>query len=134
MRPVRLLTSFIVAASVLLVLSPTGVSARKHASPRGCQVNINVAPRVITSGDAVVVFGRLRCTGQRRRTGIGPVSISLLERVAGTRGFTLLQTATSDARGFYEFTPFALQLNSSFYVRAGGAVSGRRSVRVGPQV
>jgi hypothetical protein len=127
MRSVKLIPS-LAAAAMLLSLTPTGASAigraHKHPSPNGrCNVNINVAPGQITSGDSVVVFGRLHCN----RRSVAAQTVTLLERSAGT-GFGPVQTTTTDARGFYEFTVASVQNNSSFFVRSHGAASGRRSV------
>jgi len=90
-----------------------------------CNVNINVAPSQITSGDTVVVFGRLRC----QRRSVATQTVTLLQRTAGS-GFGPVQNTSTDTHGFYEFTVAALQANSSFFVRSHGAASGRRTVRV----
>jgi len=67
MRSARLVPTLAVAAGLL---SPApaawanGREAVKHPSPNGrCSININAAPRQITAGDTVVVFGQLRCRG-----------------------------------------------------------------------
>jgi hypothetical protein len=131
MRSSRLVPA-IVAAAVSLALAPTGAAARKHPSPSGrCGVNLNVAPRQITAGDSIVAFGRLRCT---RRVSAAGQTVQLFEHSAGTPGYTLVQSTTTDARGFYELTQAGVQSDSSFYVRSHGAQSGRRHVRVAAQV
>ena len=119
-------------AAVSLALAAAGASAAKHASPNGrCNVNLNVAPRQITTGDSVVAFGRLRCRG---RSPLGAATVTLLQHASGTPGFSVVQTTTTDARGFYEFTPAGVAVNSVFYVRSHGAASGRRTVKVAAQV
>jgi hypothetical protein len=134
MRSFKLVPS-LAAAAMLLALTPTGASAgartaRKHPSPNGrCNVNINVAPRQLSAGDAVVVFGRLRC----HRRNVASQTVTLLERTAGA-GFGPVQTTTTDVRGFYELTVAGLQNNSSFFVRSHGAASGRRTIDVAAQV
>jgi hypothetical protein len=125
------LTPAIVAAATLLALAPAGASARKHPSPDGrCNVNLNVAPRQITAGDSVVAFGRLACV---RANAVGQ-AVQLFEHSFGTPGYTLVQSTTTDARGFYELTQTGVQTNSSFYVRSHGAQSGLRHVRVAARV
>jgi hypothetical protein len=131
MRSSRLAAA-IVAAAVSLALAPTGAAARKHPSPGGrCAVNLNVAPRQITAGDSIVAFGRLRCT---RRVNTAGQTVKLFEHSFGPPGYTLVQSASTDAHGFYEFTQPGVITNSSFYVRSHDAQSGRRRVRVEAQV
>jgi len=134
MRSARLVPTLAVAAGLL---SPApaawanGREAVKHPSPNGrCAVNINVAPEQITAGDSVVAFGQLRCRDQNQAAG---QTVSLLERATATPGFGVVQTSTTSAQGFYEFT-VGLEANSDFYVRSHGAASGRRTVKVGAQV
>jgi hypothetical protein len=57
-----------------------------------------------------------------------------LEHSFGTPGYTLVQSTTTDAFGFYELTQTGVETNSVFYVRSRGAQSGRRRVRVAAQV
>lgn len=135
MRSSRLAPA-IVAAAAVLALAPTGASARrhphKHPSPSGrCAVNLNVAPRQITAGEPVLAFGRLRCT---RRAGMAGQTVKLYERSVGTPGYTLVQSTTTNAFGFYELTQTGVQTNSSFYVRSHRAQSAHRHVKVAAQV
>src|SRR5271157_1420277 len=94
----------ILAAAGLLALVPAGASAlgraaAKHPSPNGrCEVNINVAPRQIDAGDSLVVFGRLHCGG-RSSHGAADKTVKLLEHVAGTPRFKVVQTTTTDLHG-----------------------------------
>jgi phage protein U len=140
MRSIKLVGALAAAAALLVTAAPgTSIAARaaaKHPSPNGrCDVNVNVAPRVITSGDAVLVFGRLRCRGRvQPPSGAGSKTVKLLEHSVGTPGFTVVQSTTTDARGFYEFTVPAVQFNSVFYVRSHGATSARKEVRVASAV
>jgi hypothetical protein len=131
MRSFRLVPAIVAAASSL-ALVPTGASAHKHSNPSGrCSVNLNVAPRQITAGDPVVAFGRLRCTPPANAAG---QTVQLFEHAHGTPGYTLAQSTSTDARGFYELTQAGVQSDSSFYVRSHRAQSGRRHVRVAAQV
>ncbi|HEY2537404.1 MAG TPA: hypothetical protein VGI24_10535 [Solirubrobacteraceae bacterium] len=131
MRSSRLVPAIVAAASLL---APTIAGARphKHSNPSGrCNVALNVAPRQITAGDSVLAFGRLRCT--RRANAVGQ-AVQLWEHPHGTAGYTLAQSTTTDARGFYELTQSGVQSNVSFYVRAHRAQSATRHVKVAAQV
>src|ERR1700758_3141837 len=99
MRKRRLFIAATVAAA-LLAATATAASAHKHPSANGCQVNINVAPRLIEAGETALVFGRLRCPG-RPRAAAGR-AVHLLAKVAGSSGFEPVQSTSTDARGFYE--------------------------------
>jgi hypothetical protein len=121
-----------VAAAMLALLAPAAASAHRHPSPRGrCRINLNVAPREITAGDPVVAFGRLACN---RRVDAAGQTVKLFEHAFGTPGSTLVQSTTTDALGFYELTQTGVDTNSAFFVRAHGAQSARRRVRVAAQV
>jgi hypothetical protein len=135
MRSVRLIP-ILAAAAALLSPAPTawanGRDAGKHPSPNGrCAINLNVAPHQITAGDSVVAFGQLRCRDQSHA---GGQTVSLLERATAAPGFDVVQTSTTNAQGFYEFTVIGLEANSEFFVRSHGAASARRTVKVGAQV
>jgi hypothetical protein len=136
MRTKRLSATLAVAVTSFVALATVTSTAtgEKHRSANGnCKINVNVAPRVVTSGDALVVFGRLRCN-RRAAVTVGGATVKLLQHVSGTPGFTIVQSTSTDARGFYEFTVAGVQANSVFFVRSHGAVSGRRAVRVAAQV
>jgi hypothetical protein len=121
------------AAAPAGAASAVATTARKHPSPNGrCQVNINAQPRQVTAGDSVVVFGRLRCRGGS--ASVAGQTVTLLERTSGSGGFGAVQTTATAAQGFYELTVSELSANSSFYVRAHGAASGRRAIAVAAQV
>jgi hypothetical protein len=121
-----------IAATSLLALAPAAASAHKHPSPRGrCAINIRVAERLITASEQVEVKGRLKCLPPA--TG-GGQAVTLYEHVAGTAGYVPAQSTTTDANGFYKFTPPALNANTSFYVRSHGAQSGHKQARVAVQV
>ena len=133
MRSIKLVPGIAAAAAMLLALTPAGALAHKHSSPSGrCEVNINVAPRQITAGDSVVVFGRLRCQG--RAQSAADRTVTLLERTSATGGFGAVQTTSTDNRGFYELTLAGVQNNSTLFVRAHGAASGRRTVNAAAEV
>jgi hypothetical protein len=135
MRSIRVLP-VLAAATGLLALAAAGASAARHPDRNGpnrnghCNINVNLAPHQITAGDSVVLWGSLRC----RRVSPGGATVSLLERPSVTPGFSVVQTTTTDASGFYEFTVSDLQSSSIFYVTANGTTSDRRTVRVGALV
>jgi hypothetical protein len=131
MRSFRLVPAIVAAASLL---APAAAVARphKHSNPSGrCNVTLNVAPRQITAGDSILAFGRLRCTHPANAAG---QAVQLFEHVHGTAGYTLAQSTTTDARGFYELTQSGVQSDVSFYVRSHRAQSARRHVQVAAQV
>jgi hypothetical protein len=122
----------ITAAAVLLMLAPAAASAHKHPGGR-CRVSINVAPPQITAGDPVVVFGRLFCRPGGREAG---QVVKLYHRLASSPGFTYVQSTTTDAHGFYEFSRAdgVLETNRAWYVRSHGAQSASKRIRVAAQV
>jgi hypothetical protein len=124
----RSLGAAVAAVAVLLAMGPNGAWAKKHPSPNGfCKININVAPRLLETGETALVFGRLRCAG--RPDAAAGRTVRLLQRTAGTHEFRLVQTTATDERGFYELSR-AVEYNSAFYVRSEGAASAIRGVRV----
>jgi hypothetical protein len=130
MRSIKLVL-ILASAAGALALAASAASAHKHPSPGGhCQVNLNLAPRLVTSGDSVVAFGSLRCHGRGVALGTGGATVQLLQHSSGTPGFGVVQTTITDARGFYEFNTTTVTVNSAFYVRAAGAASARKAVRV----
>lgn len=130
----RTLIPAIMAVISLFALAPSGAFAHKHPSPSGrCIVSMQVAPRQITAGDPVVIFGRLRCVN---RASAAAQQVVLYHHLTGLPGFTPVQTATTDAHGFYEFgrADGVVETNRSFFVRAHGARSATRRIRVAAQV
>jgi hypothetical protein len=132
MRLRKAVPALIAASSLLLALAPAGASAHRHPSPLGrCRIDINVAPRLITAGEATEVSGRLACG---RHAGAGGQAVTLYAHVAGTAGYVPVQSTTTEANGSYKFTTAAEDANTSFYVRSNGAQSGRKRLRVAAQV
>jgi hypothetical protein len=124
------------AAIALLMGAPSGAWAHKHPSPSGrCRVSMEVAPRQITAGDPVVIFGRLAC---RRGADAAGQTVKLYHHLIGSHsfGFTYVQSTTTDARGFYEFSRAdgVVETNRAWYVRSHGARSANRRIRVAAQV
>jgi hypothetical protein len=130
MRSIKLRPVF-TAAAALLALAPTGAAAAKHAGSTGCHVSIYAEPHVLTSGEAVQVFGALGCPGGASTAN---QAVTVYERTAGTPGFKIIGTVTTGSGGVYSITPPAITTNSFFYARAVGARSGNRAVKVAPVV
>lgn len=130
MRPTRVVSTTALALS-LAALAPAGASAAAHSTARSrCHINIHVAPRLITAGDPVVIFGRLACS---RRTG---QTIRLFHHVRGRPGVQPVGVTHTDARDFYEFSRAdgKVESNRYWFVRSRGARSGRAYIRVAAQV
>lgn len=130
MRP-RLMAPALVAAACALALAPAGASAARHRIVGGrCAINIEVAPRQITTGDPVVIFGRLRCPVHAGQL------VRLFHHLPGQPGFAAVQTTATDASGFYELARAdgVVTTNRTWYVRARGVRSGVKGVRVAAQV
>jgi hypothetical protein len=98
-------------------------------------VSIEVAPREITAGDPVVIFGRLNCRDSAVQAG---QTVRLYHHLSGVpgSGVTYVQSTTTDSRGFYEFARAdgVVETNRSWYVRAHDAQSARKSIKVAAQV
>ncbi len=124
----------VASAAMSLALLATEASAFRHRSPGGrCRVGMVVAPRRITAGEPVTIFGRLVC--HRRAIAAGQV-VQLFHHVLGTPGFTYVQSTTTDAQGFYQFqnADGVVETNRIWHVRSHGAESANRGVRVAAQV
>jgi hypothetical protein len=134
MRLRRVVFVWAMAASSLGLFA-TGASAFEHPGPREhCRVNIEVVPRPqITAGEPVVIFGRLAC---RRRASAANQVVRLFHHLRGVPGFTYIQSTTTDAQGFYQFQRADGVVDTSriWHVRAHGAESANRGVRVAAQV
>jgi hypothetical protein len=130
----RKLTPAIAAVISLLVLVPSSAFARKHRGADGrCTINITVAPRQIVAGEAVEIFGQLRCVNPASAAGR---EVKLFHHIVGIGGFSFVQSVTTDAHGFYVISPADgdIETNRSFYVLSMGARSATRQVRVAAQV
>src|SRR5437879_13449462 len=93
----RNLAAVAAVGTSLLMLGVPAASARKHPSPNGlCNLNINVAPRLIEAGESALVFGRLRC-GARAPSAVAGRTVRLMQRAAGARECPPVQTPTTDA-------------------------------------
>lgn len=132
MRFLRL-TVAVTALSMALAL-PAGASAFRHPSPNGrCHIGIEVAPRLITAGDPVVVWGKLVCN---RPGAAADKVVRLFHHLHGVPGFTYVQSTTTNVNGLYEFenADSPVETNRLFRVRSQGAQSANRAVRVEAEV
>jgi len=133
------LSSAVAAAAGLLALAPAGALAahihahpnRKHTGPGGCHINIKVAPRLVTAGQAALAYGQLGCATKGSEAA---QTVTLYERSVGAPGFTAVGTGTTDPNGIYSVSTGAVQTNSQFYAVADEAQSAKRELRVSPQV
>jgi len=121
----------VAVAAALSTLAPASALASKLPNPRGCTVLLNVSPRNDSAGNPIRAYGRVTCPRQANLTG---QTVMLLEHSYGVSGHTVTQSTTTDARGYYQFSPVAVQTNSFFYARAHGAQSERKRVGVEAQV
>jgi hypothetical protein len=121
-------------ASLTLTLAPAAPAFR-HPSPRGrCRLNLN-APRPwqITAGEPLLIAGQLACRHEQRAAG---QVVRLFQRLRGAQpgpgGFAFVASTTTNAQGEYQFQlpAGAVDSNRVFHVRAHGAESANRGVRV----
>jgi hypothetical protein len=106
--------------------------ARRNAQAQtGCSIGLEATPPMITAGAPLSLAGTLSCPGAASEAG---QTVTLYQKIAHTPGFGIAATATTEANGAFRFTPSGVEVNSVFYVRAGGAKSARVSVKVTPEV
>jgi len=105
---------------------------RRANTSGGCQVEISeVAPNRLAAGETTTVVGSLACG---ESTDAGEQTVTIHQHVAGTRGYGVAGTATTEASGAFHFTSGALEADSSFYASFAGTRSQRLTVRVAPLV
>jgi hypothetical protein len=132
MRSIKLTVALVAAATSLALASAAASArgthehhARRHGS--GCHVTLNVAPRLVTAGESTLAFGHLSCEEANQ-------TVTLYESSVTSPGYSVAGTTTTEEHGFYKITANDLTTNSTFYVTAGPAQSGHRTVRVAAQV
>lgn len=129
----RTLIPAIVAAISMFALVPAGALAHKHSSPNGhCEISLNT-PAHVSAGEEVLIFGRLRCTNPAREAN---QEVKLFHHVWDLPGFTYVQSVKTDSAGFYAISRAdgVVETSRSWYVRAQGARSATKRVRVSAQV
>ena len=115
----------------LALCATAGVPATAAAAPalhlNRHHLTINLKPQQITSGDPIVIYGRL--FGRHH----ADQSVQLFNRVAGARDFTPVGAPVrTDTTGAYEITRAdgVVVTNRSYYVRSDGVRSRARFERV----
>ncbi|HEY2632998.1 MAG TPA: hypothetical protein VGI26_11550 [Solirubrobacteraceae bacterium] len=124
----------IVAVISLLALAPASAFAHKHSGRNGkCAITMTVAPRQIVAGEPIVIFGQLHCANPADASGR---EVVLYHHLAGIGGFSVVQSVTTDANGFYSIAPAdgVVETNRSYYVRSLGARSATKRLSVAAQV
>jgi len=96
----------------------------------GCTVTLE-APHRLGAGEAPTVTGKLTCAEGGEAAG---ASVQIMERTAGTRGFTTAATALTEPDGGYTATLAPADSNVYVYARAGRARSPRQVVLLMPLV
>lgn len=132
------LTSAALAAAALMVLATAGPATahprnhlvHRHAHGGVCRVQLQVAPRLVTSGETALAYGRELCGG----TPEPGQTVTLYERPATGGGFSVAGTTTTDSMGYYQLPTPALTNNSVFYAAIGTSSSLDRIVKVAAQV
>lgn len=129
----RMTIPAILAVISLLALAPASASAHKHRSPSGrCGISMQ-APARIAAGEEVLIFGRLRCANPAKAA---HQEVRLFHHLWGMPGFTYVQSVKTDAAGFYAISRAdgIVETNRDWYVRARGARSATKRIRVSAQV
>jgi hypothetical protein len=134
MRSPKLASAVTTVAAVMALGVPATAAARAHHHGGGksgkCRLTLNVAPRLLTTGETALAYGRGSCPGG---TEAGQ-TVTLYEHAAGTGGFSVAGTATTDSHGFYQLTTPALSENAVFYATFASAQSPHRTAKVLAQV
>ncbi len=141
MRSSRVIWTLTAVAAMALSLSTAAASAagrhgarhaRRHlATPGGCRLDINAAPRFVESGESSVVFGALNCPSSLSVAG---QTVTIFARSAGAADTSTVGTAITDTTGHYQLTSGPLLTNTQFYATANGVQSGHKGVKVSPKV
>jgi hypothetical protein len=127
------LSSAILAAAALLALATAGAASartphhKRNSGIQGanCRTTLNVAPRLITTGETALAFGRSLCPAQ---------TVTLYQRAVGGPGYAVAGTTTTDAKGFWQITLAPQTNNSQIYAAVGASTSRRVLERVAAQV
>ncbi len=136
MRSPKLTSALALALMALAVPATAAARAHHHvaskhsATPGHCRLTLNVAPRLVTSGETALAYGQSTCPAGAE----AGQTVTVFEHSATTGGYSVAGTAVTDAHGFYQLTTPALTQNSVFYTALGTAQSPHRTVRVIAQV
>jgi len=128
MRSFKLSTALLAAAALLALATAGSASARTPHPKRNsvipgasCRTTLNVAPRLITSGETALAFGHSACPAQ---------TVTLYQRVIGTPGFAVAGTTTTDTKGAWQITTAPQTTNSQFYAAIGATQSHHQLEKV----
>jgi hypothetical protein len=138
MRPIKLAVAIVGAAASLTLPGAAASAAFRYAHPHlgrhahGCRLTLALKEPVITKGEAAVASGALECAGQGE---LAPQAVTLFEHVAGSPGYTVAATGTTEAKtGAYSIEVNGLEHNAQLYASADGLSSGRRTEKVFAEV
>ncbi|MGH2865399.1 MAG: hypothetical protein ACRDJX_09145 [Solirubrobacteraceae bacterium] len=137
MRSIKL-SALGATAAALLTLAPAAASAAgrhsshriRHAAAGACRATLDVAPRLITSGEAVAAYGHLSCRTAAEQEN---QTVTLYESAAAG-GSVVAARGTTNRAGFYKLETAPLTANSRFHALAGSTASRYRFVKVAAQV
>jgi hypothetical protein len=133
MRFLKLIPAF-AALLGALAMAPPSASAFRHRSPLGlCHISMERAPRVMTAGTPITIWGQLHC---RRPASAADKPVKLFEYERSSPRATYVQTVNTNVDGFYEIenADGDVTTNRVFFVRSHGAQSFSREVRVEAEV
>ena len=137
MRSYKLSPAVLAAAALLALATAGAASARRPHLKRNsgtpgaiCRISINVAPRLLTTGETALAYGHATCAGGTQ----GGQTVVLYQRVIGTGGFAVAGETKTDAKGFYQITTAPQTTNSQFYAAIGASQSRHQLEKVAAQV
>ena len=135
-----LLGALVLATAGALLLPAGALAQRSHLrgqsevapGPVGvCTITLVVPAGQAPGGEGVALSGSLSCSGAGED---GEQSVSIYCHAAGTPGFSVCGSATTDAEGAFQVTTEPLTANSTLYASALGARSARARVELAPLV
>lgn len=109
----------------------TAVAHRQRGAASACQITLSVASARLTAGEPATLIGSLSCPlpGEAAEQ-----AVTIDQHLAGTPGFTVVGTATTEGEGAFQLTTAALEVNSVFYASWQRVRSGREAVKLAPAV
>jgi|SRR5580692_307531 hypothetical protein len=104
---------------------------REAASASGCSIDLKATSSIVVDAAPLSLAGTLSCP---EAGSASEQAITLYRKLAGTPGFDVAATTSTEADGAFQFALTGPEFNSVFYVRYDGGKSARVSVKVTPQV
>jgi len=119
------------ALASLLLAPATATAGRRRSAAGACEPSLSIASARLVAGESATLIGALSCpvAGEAAEQ-----AITIDQHVAGTPGFSVIGTATTEADGAFQLTTAALEANSVFYASSRGVRSNRLAVKVAPAV